>query len=641
MQANSAGSVLGLPGNRLQSAGLLRGAGVIRPGMLLRASRVLALLLAATGALAGSARAWAATDRVPSHRTSQPAAASGSAGKGTAANPDERCAACHRAIVERYEKTPMARASGTAMDGLIPADFRQATTGVEYRIEAVHGQAELLYSRPPIRIQGSGLPGSTRQSSTQQGSTQQGLELPALQGARQLRYAIGSGLRGRTYLFEEDGYWFEAPINWYARKRMWDMAPNFLQASEMPLTLPVDPGCLRCHATGARPSMEQARNRYAGAPFAQGGIGCVACHGDPSEHLATGGRASMLVLDRLPAEARDSICLSCHMEGQAAIVHAGRKLEDFRPGESIWQYASFYVHASEKGSGGRATGQWEALLASACKRASGDRMTCTTCHDPHGSDRLMTAAERVDWYRGRCLSCHETAGGGFSATHHPEQRDCASCHMQRAESNDIAHEQVTDHRIVRRFAGRSIPPATHGPLVEVGAKGMLQPTDGRELGLAYAQFAALGDRAAYARALAILKQVAAEPAGSSDPTVQAQLGFLEQLGGADQPAASAYAQALRKQPDDSFAEGNLGLILARHGQAQAAVRLWRSALALDPAQTATGVNLATVECGLGDREDALAALEQVLAFAPDDRQALALEVAIREGKQRCGSRAGI
>ncbi len=387
--------------------------------------------------------------------------------------------------------------------------------------------------------------------------------------------------------------------------------------------------------------MEQARNRYAGAPFAQGGIGCVACHGDPSEHLATGGRASMLVLDRLPAEARDSICLSCHMEGQAAIVHAGRRLEDFRPGESIWQYASFYVHASEKGSGGRATGQWEALLASACKRASGDRMTCTTCHDPHGSDRLMTAAERVDWYRGRCLSCHETAGGGFSATHHPEQRDCASCHMQRAESNDIAHEQVTDHRIVRRFAGRSIPPATHGPLVEVGAKGMLQPTDGRELGLAYAQFAALGDRAAYARALAILKQVAAEPAGSSDATVQAQLGFLEQLGGADQPAASAYEQALRKQPDDSFAEGNLGLILARHGQAQAAVRLWRSALALDPAQTATGVNLATVECGLGEREDALAALEQVLAFAPDDRQALALEVAIREGKQRCGSRAGI
>ena len=622
MQANSAGCVLGLPGNQLQGAGLLQGAGVIRPGLLLRASRVLAVLLplaglvllAAAGALPGSVRA--ATDRVPSHRASEPAA-----GSSAAANPDLRCAGCHRAIVERYEKTPMARASGTAMDGLIPADFRQATTGVEYRIAAVHGQAELLFSRPAMRLQG--------------------VELPALHGSRELRYAIGSGLRGRTYLFEEDGYWFEAPINWYARKRMWDMAPNFLEASEMPLTLPVDPGCLRCHATGARPSMEQARNRYAGAPFAQGGIGCAACHGDPTEHLATGGRAAMLVLDRLPAEERDSICLSCHMEGQAAIVHAGRRLEDFRPGESIWQYASFYVHASEKGSGGRATGQWEALLASACKRAAGDRMTCTTCHDPHGSDRLMTAAERVDWYRGRCLSCHETAGGGFSATHHPEQRDCTSCHMQRAESNDIAHEQVTDHRIVRRFAGRSIPPATRGPLVEVGAKGMLQPADSRELGLAYAQFAALGDRAAYARALAILKQVAAEPAGSSDATVQAQLGFLEQLGGADQPAAAAYAQALREQPEDSFAEGNLGLILARHGEAQAAVRLWRSALALDPAQTATGVNLATVECGLGDREDALAALEQVLAFAPDDRQALALEGAIREGKQRCGSRAGI
>ena len=66
------------------------------------------------------------------------------------------------------------------------------------------------------------------------------------------------------------------------------------------------------------------------------------------------------------------------------------------------------------------------------------------------------------------------------------------------------------------------------------------------------------------------------------------------------------------------------------------MKLWRQALEANPAETGTGINLATVECGLGDREDALAALDRVLEFAPDDRKALALEVRIWDGQQRCG-----
>ena len=124
----------------------------------------------------------------------------------------------------------------------------------------------------------------------------------------------------------------------------------------------------------------------------------------------------------------------------------------------------------------------------------------------------MTREERVNWYRARCLSCHETPVGAqkaaFSATHHPEQRDCTECHMQRANATDIAHEQVTDHRIVARFRGSSIPPAKTGPLVEIGPGSIEAAKDDREAGLAYAQFAALGDRAAYERALTILRQVA-------------------------------------------------------------------------------------------------------------------------------------
>ena len=619
VNAAFAGFRLSLRGSLIQGAGLLLG---MAAGIVVAAGFLPVIAGGSALAARRSQKSHEPTSAQASQETkgNPPSEAPNATDRPGEATPDSQCAACHRAIYEKYEQTPMARASGPASNGLIEADFHQPTAGVEYRIRRAGGNAELSFRRPAVSADG--------------------VELPALEGSRTLRYFIGSGLRGRTYLFETEGYWFEAPINWYARRRVWDMAPNFLAASEMPLTLPVDPGCLRCHASGAQPSLPAARNKYAGQPFLHGGITCEGCHGDPAAHLASDGRTPMIAIDQLTAEKRDSVCLSCHMEGQAAIVRAGKRLEDFQPGESLWDYARFFVHANEEGSGGRATGQWEALLGSRCKQASGERLTCTSCHDPHGSDTLLTQAEKVNGYRARCLSCHETpAGAGrpaFSARHHPEQPDCTLCHMQRASSTDIAHEQVTDHRIVAHLSGRSIAPARTGPLLEIGPEAMETPQPDREPGLAYAQFAALGDRAAYARALAILRQVADEPSSAADAAVQGQLGFLEQMGGADQAAAKQYARALQAEPQDSFAEGNLGMILARHGRPQMAVRLWQAALESNPAETTTGINLATVECGLGDREDALAALERALSFAPDDRRALELRERIRSGRQPCG-----
>ena len=148
-------------------------------------------------------------------------------------DPDAVCAPCHQPIYERYRKTPMANASGPAVDGLIPADFRHAASGVHYRVYLEGAQVWMSYERDAS-------PGS---------------ESPErLRGRRELRFYLGSGRRGRTFLFEHEGYWFEAPINWYAKKQVWDMTPNHLSDHEMPLTLPVDPGCLHCHASGVASS---------------------------------------------------------------------------------------------------------------------------------------------------------------------------------------------------------------------------------------------------------------------------------------------------------------------------------------------------------------------------------------------------
>ncbi len=556
-------------------------------------------------------------------------AAVGAAVRGAApgGDPNAACAGCHQAIYERYRSTPMANASGPARKGFLAAEYYHAPSQVTYRIAETGGRVQLEMERPAIRVSGriDGISGMTA---------------PALDARRELEYFIGSGLRGRTYLFAEEGYWFEAPINWYGKKRLWDMAPNFLETAEIPLTLPVDPGCLRCHSSGARASQPEARNKYAAEPFVDGGITCAACHGDGSAHVASGGQARMMDIDGLAPERRDSVCLSCHLEGQAAIVRRGKRLEDFRPGESIWDYATYFVHANDRGSGGRATSQWEALLGSACKRGSGERMTCTTCHDPHGTETTMSRAEKVAYYRQRCLACHETPAtvgkASFSATHHAENQDCTACHMQRASSTDIAHEQVTDHRIVVRFSGKVIPPATTGALVAVGPAAISASAEERDLGLAYAQMAARGDRAAFDAARLLLGRAEKRAGAEQDEELDAQLGFLDQVAGQSAEAAREYKEALIADSENSFAAGNLAMLLARNGDPRAAVELWRRALAEDPAQATSGINLAIVECGLGSREDALATLGRVLEFSPDNRQALGLELSIRAKARACG-----
>lgn len=523
--------------------------------------------------------------------------------EGDVRDPNAACAPCHREIYERYRTTPMANASGPAVEGSLPADFVHATSGIHYRVSEESKGVWLSYERE------SASPDKE------------------LRGRQELRYFIGSGRRGRTYLFEQSGYWFESPINWYAKKQVWDMAPNQTADRNMPFTMPVDPGCLHCHASNVARSLPEARNLYAAEPFAHGGITCAACHGDAEGHISSQGKVHMIDIDGMQAVRRDSVCLNCHLEGQAAVIRIGREMENFTPGDDLFDYALYFVYRAENGSGGRATSQWEALLRSECKKKSGDRLTCTTCHDPHGSP---APEEKVAFYRQKCLQCHSTAG--FAEKHHPENPDCTVCHMARPPSNDIAHEQVTDHWIKKRISNERVPLATSGDLQPVG--GMV--ADDRDLGLAYAQMAVRGNQQAGERALTLLERAEHTESGARhDHELHAQLGFLDQLSGKPAAAVEEYQMALEADPYCSLATGDLALLKAGQHQYAEASRLWKQVFDHDPSQLGAGMNLAIVECGLGERGDALATLNRLLEFSPDDEKAKTLVERIRSGSQKC------
>ena len=107
----------------------------------------------------------------------------------------------------------------------------------------------------------------------------------ALTAAKPLAYAIGSGTRAFSYLLQDDGFLYEAPVAYYAANHSWGLAPGYNAYSYPYLTRPIVPGCLTCHASGVQVA-PPALNRYASPAFLEGGVACERCHGDGARHVA-------------------------------------------------------------------------------------------------------------------------------------------------------------------------------------------------------------------------------------------------------------------------------------------------------------------------------------------------------------------
>ena len=89
----------------------------------------------------------------------------------------------------------MARGSGLAADAFESGQAHHEASNVDYRVFSRDGADWMSFSRPA------------------------NAGVSALQGERKLDYFIGSGRRGRTYLYQLDGQWFELPINFYTQSQ--------------------------------------------------------------------------------------------------------------------------------------------------------------------------------------------------------------------------------------------------------------------------------------------------------------------------------------------------------------------------------------------------------------------------------------
>jgi Tetratricopeptide repeat len=378
---------------------------------------------------------------------------------------DAVCAGCHRDIERTYRQHPMGRS-------LAPSE---TATALERLDAAAHNPFAAGALRYDVQRKGDRMRHRER-AVDDKGNT-------LFERQVDVDFAVGSGRRGRSYLIGDGGLLFMSPITWYPQKEkgIWDLSPGY-ERSNAHFTRPIDNDCLFCHSNRVEP-VADALNRYQEPIFRGHAIGCERCHGPGELHVAErdrpddvpprGADFSIVNPKRLEPRLRDSVCEQCHISGEQRVIRRGRDLYDFRPGLPIEEFWTVFVRRPDLISDHKAVGQVEQMHKSACHK--GGRLVCASCHDPH---ERPAESEKAAYFRGKCLTCHagtpltpDPSPPGFAAGEGGRKGaackvapggDCASCHMPRAQTSDIAHTALTDHRILRD--PKADRPATPRPL---------------------------------------------------------------------------------------------------------------------------------------------------------------------------------
>ena len=448
------------------------------------------------------------------------------------------CAQCHAAIVMRFAASPMARTSGLVKAAAEPeGEFTHPQSGTRFTIVKSGDKLELDWKGH----------------------------------RRSLDFFVGSRRMGRSYGIIEEGYFYEAPVGYYANRRLWDMAPGYERDRTPDFSRPVTSGCLNCHASGAEP-LPGTINRYADTACLRG-VSCERCHGDATAHVAHPGSGNIVNPRKLAPTARDSICEQCHLAGEARFARPGRQPADFKPGERLETYVAVFVAGAETTGGLRVNSHAEALAASRCRRTSKGALWCGTCHDPHG--------EAAD-YRAKCLGCH--AASACPATRNrtdPKSADCIGCHMPKARAYDGGHTVFTDHSIPRRpprYPARREKPESLQPYYSLNAATQEGQRDG---GIAWALVAeSYADPEAFDKAWPLLR--AAAGSQPRDPLLYAKIGEALEAAGKAPEAARLYRLSLSQDSTQVEVLLRLAALSERGGDKDAAAALRRRAAAILP-----------------------------------------------------------
>lgn len=420
-----------------------------------------------------------------------------------------------------------------------------------------------------------------------------------------IAYQIGSGVKGLTYLIDIQNYLLESPASWY-RDHGWGISPGYEGLRLIDFDRPVTESCLFCHAGEAKFTDTDKRRI---APGSLKPITCERCHGDGQHHIQHPSTSNIVNPAKLAAEARNSICEQCHLEGEARIANPGKSMEDFHAGEKLEDTLVTYLF-HPAGESRSAVNQVEELAASRCFRASGDRLWCGSCHDPHGEP--LARSRQV---KAVCTSCHEKLS---PAAHQPGLNECVSCHMPARPTSNIAHIAVTDHRIHR--PGDAQQPTTSSDDSVFAWRQPPEQFRQRDLALAALQVGSEQHRPAMIQDGVRQLESLPEKQQNNDPAALSLLQsiYLNTSVPAKALALSEWAEA--SEPNSATFAMNLGIALKRAGDRKRAETQLLRAIEMDPSMMQAYAELAVLYDEENRPGDAQRAIDRFLKWNPQSIQ---------------------
>jgi hypothetical protein len=266
-----------------------------------------------------------------------------------------------------------------------------------------------------------------------------------------LLWAFGVGRMAQTYLYQENGSYFEGHLSFYTTLQGLEATPghphtqppNLEEGAGRRISSEEQRRCFGCHTTAST-----TQNRFDAKTLVPG-VNCEACHGPGAAHVAAvkSGNLDQAVASIVNPEHMSPLesvefCGACHRTWQDVVSDGPTRI-----GPLNIRFAPYRLENSRCWKeGSRKDEKGEA------------RITCVTCHDPH--KRLVEDPAKYD---AACLKCHLAAGQNVDqlAENHRTAcpigvKLCVTCHMPKFKSEGF-HFTFTDHWIRIAAPGAPLP----------------------------------------------------------------------------------------------------------------------------------------------------------------------------------------